>query len=459
MIRERAFYKTFFSMAAVLILQNVLTFSVNLADNIMLGGYSEAALSGAAAVNQIQFVYQSLMTATAEGVVILGSQYFGKKQTEPIKTVSAHALRLGLLICVLLFAAVTLFPRPLVSLFTESDAIVEQGLRYLHAVRWTYPFFAVTQVLLGVLRSVGVVHIAPVLSGSTLVINCAINYTLIYGRFGAPELGVTGAAIGTITARVAELLILILFLWKGEKRLALRPRDFLRRDKTLFRDYLGVALPILLVNGLWGLNTAAQNAIMGHVSDHAFAANSVASPLFTLVKSGAIGAASAAGFVIGKAVGEGDEKKLRAAARTLQVLFLAIGVVSGAILWVVRAPILSLYDLSPETFTLADRFLKILALIIVGMAYQMPTNMGIIRGGGNTRFPMILDLVSIWAIVLPLSALLAFVFHASPAWVVFCLNADQLFKGVPVFLKANFGSWARSLTRDPVPAAGLPENG
>ena len=445
MIRERAFYKTFFSMAAVLILQNVLTFSVNLADNIMLGGYSEAALSGAAAVNQIQFVYQSLMTATAEGIVILGSQYFGKKQTEPIKTVSAHALRLGLLICALLFAAVTLFPRPLVSLFTESDAIVEQGLRYLYAVRWTYPFFAVTQVLLGVLRSVGVVHIAPVLSGSTLVVNCAINYTLIYGRFGAPELGVTGAAIGTVTARVAELLILILFLWKGEKRLALRPRDFLRRDKTLFRDYLGVVLPILLVNGLWGLNTAAQNAIMGHISDHAFAANSVASPLFTLVKSGAIGAASAAGFVIGKAVGEGDEKKLRAAART--------------ILWVVRAPILSLYDLSPETFTLADRFLKILALIIVGMAYQMPTNMGIIRGGGNTRFPMILDLVSIWAIVLPLSALLAFVFHASPAWVVFSLNADQLFKGVPVFLKANFGSWARRLTRDPVPAAGLPENG
>ena len=101
----------------------------------------------------------------------------------------------------------------------------------------------------------------------------------------------------------------------------------------------------------------------------------------------------------------------------------------------------------------------ILALVIVGMAYQMPTNMGIIRGGGNTRFPMILDLVSIWAIVLPLSALLAFVFHASPAWVVCCLNADQLFKGVPVFLKVNFGSWARRLTRDPVPAAGLPENG
>ncbi len=447
MVKDKSFYKTFFSMSAVLILQNVLTLSVNLADNIMLGGYSDVSLSGATAVNQIQFVYQSLLTAIAEAVVVLGSQYFGKKQIAPIKTVAAHAMRLGLLVCALLFTAVSLFPREILSLFTDSDAIIGEGAVYLSVMRWSYLFFAITQVLLGVLRSVGVVRIAMVLSASTLAVNCAINYTLIKGRFGAPRMGIAGAAIGTVTARVTELIILFAFIVLKEKNLKLRPRDFLLRDRLLFRDYVKVAAPIMIVNGLWGLNTATQNAIMGHISDAAYTANNVANPLFALVKSGAIGAASAAGYLTGKTVGEGDMKKLKAYARTLQLLFVGVGVVSGAVLFFIRTPFLRLYDLPEETKALADSFLKILALITAGMAYQMPTNVGIIRGGGNTRFPMILDLVSIWGIVLPLSALLAFRFHAPAAAVVFCLNADQLFKGVPIFIKANFGKWARTLTR------------
>ena len=448
MVRERSFYKTFFAMAAVLVLQNVLTFSVNLADNIMLGGYSEVSLSGAAAVNQIQFVYQSLLSAAGEAAVILGSQYFGKGRVEPVKRVAAAAVRLGLGICLLFFVLVSLFPRFSLSLFTESDAIISEGLLYLRLVRWTYPFFALTQVLLGVLRAVGSVRIALGLAASTLTINCAVNYTLIYGHFGAPRLGVAGAAVGTLVSRAVELLILVVFILKKENVLRLRPSDLTRTEKTLTRDYCRVAAPILLVSGLWGLNTAAQNAIMGHVSDSAFAANSAASPLFLLVKSGAIGASSAAGFLMGKTVGEGDPKKIRDYARTLQVLFLAVGLFSGALLWVLHAPVLRLYSLSPETHANADAFLKILAFVTVGMAYQMPTNMGIIRGGGNTRFPLVLDLVSIWGIVLPLSALLAFYFRAPAAAVVLCLNSDQLFKGAPIFFKVNFGKWAKSLTRE-----------
>ena len=447
MVREKSFYKKFFSMSAVLILQNVLTFSVNLADNVMLGSYSETALSGASAVNQVQFLYYNLLIAVGEGVVVLGSQYFGKKQTEPIKTVAAHAMRMGLYLCGVLFTLVSVFPRGIVSLFTDSEPIIGEGMVYLRTVRWSFLFFAVTQVLLGILRSVGVVKIAPVLAASTLAINCAINYPLIHGRFGAPRLGVTGAAIGTIASRIAELIILLIYIAVKEKKLNLRPQDILRRDRLLLRDYLRVASPILLVNGLWGLNTATQNAIMGHISDAAYTAGNVANPLYTLVKAGAVGEASAASFIIGKTVGEGDEKKLKAYARTLQILFACGGIISGIVLFFARIPFLSFYDLSPETRALADRFLKILAISIAGMAYQMPTNVGIIRGGGNTRFPLILDIVSIWVIVLPLAALLAFKWNAPAAAVIFCLNADQNFKGVPIFIKVNFGSWARRLTR------------
>ncbi len=449
MIRDFRFYKKFLGMFIVLVLQNILTFSVNLADNIMLGGYSEAALSGATAVNQIQFIYLCILTSLAEAVVILGSQYYGRGLLEPIRHLAATGMRIALGSCFLLFVLVVACPHLLLQAFTEDEVIIQQGLLYLRIIRFTFLFFAITQMLLGLLRSVGVVQIALVLSASTLIINCTINYTLIYGHFGAPELGIQGAAIGTLTARIIEMLIVILYLWKGNVPLPVRCRDFFETDRALTKDYLLIMLPMLLVNSLWGFNTAVQNAIIGHLSSQAFAANSVSNVLYSLVKSGALGASSATSYFTGRAIGAvgADQIKLRRYTRTVQVFFVGIGLVSAMILYLLRTPILGLYELTPETYALADQFLVILSVVIIGMAYQMPANSGIIRGGGTTVFPTVLDIVSIWCFMIPLSAVMAFVIKASPAVVVFCLNSDQLFKCIPVFFKVNYGRWARELTR------------
>ena len=191
-------------MLIVLVLQNVITLSVNLADNIMIGGYSEVSLSGVASVNQIQFIYQQLLSALGEGIVILGSQYFGKKKLEPVKEIAACAMQFALGLCVILFVAMSLFPGAILSVFTTDKAIIDEGVRYVGIIRFTYPFFAVTQILLATLRGTGTVKIALALSVIALCINCCINYTLIYGRFGAPEMGVAGAAIGTLVSRVTE---------------------------------------------------------------------------------------------------------------------------------------------------------------------------------------------------------------------------------------------------------------
>ncbi len=306
LVRERSFYRSFFRMCCILVLQNVITLSVNLADNLMLGAYSETALAGAAAVNQIQFVYQQLLVSFGEGLVIIGTQYFGKRQTAPIRRIASIAMRFGLSTAVLLFVLVSCFPTQAVGLFTEDVAIVDAGVSYLRLIRFTYPFFALTQMLLATLRSVGTVRIALGLSVSTLLINGGINYVLIYGHFGAPEMGIAGAAIGTLTARVVELVVLLLYLCLREKKLGLRLRDFLHTDRLLLRDYVRVTLPIFCAGALWGFNGAAQNAILGHLSSTAIAANSVASTLFLVVKSAAIGASSSASFHIGRAVGEGD---------------------------------------------------------------------------------------------------------------------------------------------------------
>lgn len=444
---DRAFYGKFFAVYAALVLQNVVTLSVNLADNIMLGSYSEVSLSGAAAVNQIQFMFQQLIMALGDGMVILCSQYWGKRQTDPMKKIGAQAMQAALLVAVCLFAAVSIFPHGVLHIFTDEEAIIEEGMQYLNIIRFTYFFFAMTQILLAVLRSVEIVRIAFYLSMVTFCVNCGINFILIYGRFGAPELGITGAAIGTLVARIVEFFLLVGFINVKEENLHLNLKCFLKTDRVLCRDYIKITLPMFLVNGLWGLNTALQTVILGHMTAAAIAANSMASTVFLMVKSMAVGAASAASILIGKTIGEGNMDRVRQYSRTMQKMFVLIGIFSGILLFLIRIPILELYDLTPATKEMANTFLIILSVVIVGMSYQMPTNNGIIRGGGSPLFVMKMDLISIWCIVLPLSFIMAFIVKASPAVVVCCLNADQIFKCVPAFIKANYGKWIRELTR------------
>lgn len=441
------FYRKFFAVYVALVLQNVVTLSVNLADNIMLGAYSEVALSGAAAVNQIQFVFQQLVMALGDGLVILSSQYWGKHQTEPMKKIGAQAMQAALAVAVCLFVLVSVLPHGVLGLFTTDEPIIREGMKYLGIIRFTYLFFAMTQILLAVLRSVEIVKIAFYLSVVTFCINCGINFILIYGRFGAPELGAVGAAIGTLTARIAEFIILLVYISKKGKFLQLRPGSFLKTDRTLSVDYLKITAPMFAVNGLWGLNTALQTVILGHMTSAAIAANSVASTIFLMVKSMAVGAASAASIVIGKTIGEGSLELVKQYAKKMQKMFVVIGLISGIVLFFIRIPILELYELAPGTKEMANTFLLILSVIIVGMSYQMPTNNGIIRGGGSPMFVVKMDLISIWCIVIPVSFLMAFVVQAPPAAVVCCLNADQIFKCIPAYIKANHGSWIRELTR------------
>lgn len=439
-------------MSLILILQNVITMSVNLADNLMLGAYSESALSGAAAVNQVQFIYQQILLAIGEGIVILGGQYYGKEQYLPYRRIAATAMRLGILSGAVLFLFVSAAPRLVLSAFTTDELIIAEGMRYLSIIRFSYLFFAVTQILLATLRGTGVVRIALYLSIVSMTINCCINYAVIYGNFGAPEMGIRGAAIGTLTARVIEMIVCVIYVWKKNK-LELHFSDYLCSDVGLRKDYLKIMLPMLVINSLWGFNNAAQTMILGHMTSRAIAANSVSTTLFLMVKCMAVGVASTASFMIAKKIGEDRGNDLKQYARTMQILFVFVGIFAGIILYSIRIPVLNIYHLEMETKAMANQFLLILSVTVVTMSYQMPVNSGIIKGGGDTKYCMILDLISIWGIVLPLSFIMAFVFKASPVVVVWCLNADQIFKCIPAFIKVNYGHWAKKLTRNSLVSA------
>ena len=446
--KDKSFYQTFFKLFPMIVLQNVIVLSVNLADNIMIGRYSEVALSGVAAVNQIQFVFQQLTMGIGDALVVMASQYWGQGRTAQIKQLGKAALCVGLFVGVLLFVLTGLFPEPIVRLFTSSDAIVAEGVRYLQIIRWTYLLFGISSVLLALLRSVEVVRISLVVSVTTLITNISINYLLIGGNLGFPELGVAGAAIGTLIARALELCIVLGYYIFMDKRLKVRLGDLVKTDGRLILDYLKHCRLFVVVSLMFGLSTALQSVILGHMNDSAIAANSIANSLFQVLKVMSVGAASATAIMIGKTIGTGDMKKLREYVKTFQFIFLIIGAIIGITLFVLRLFILSFYNLSPETYAMAESFLLVLCFTGMGTAYQMPTLIGIVRGGGDAKFVFFNDLISIWGIVLPLSFLGAFVWNWSPTVVLLCLNADQIFKCGAAAIKANRYTWIKKLTRE-----------
>ena len=446
--KDRQFYKTFLRLCVALMLEQAVILSVNLADNMMLGRYSEAALSGVAAVNQIQFVYQQLVYAIGNALIVLGSQYWGQKRLTEIRSIAGIGVRLEIALALTLFTLVSIFPEGALRIFTDQAEYVAQGVAYLKIIRFSYLFFALTAVLLSTMRVVESVKIALRVSILSLVINVGINYLLIGGRLGAPELGARGAAIGTLTARVVEFIVVGSYVLR-DRRLGLQLRHLLERNSQLAWDFIRVSLPTLGAAFLWGIANAMQTVILGHMDDSAIAAQSISNTVFLLLKVTAVGASSAASVLIGKTVGEGDMERLKQYTRTLQLIFVGIGVALGAIMLLIRIPLLGVYagTISRETYDLANAYMLIQAAVLVVMSYQMPVNTGIIRGGGDTRFVLILDTVAICTFV-PLAWLGGVVWHWSAIRVVVCVNADQFLKCIPAAIRVNSYGWVHRLTRE-----------
>ena len=445
--RDKSFYKALFPILLTIALQNLVAYSVNMADNIMLGSYDQAALSGASTDNPVFFVVQQLSIGVGEALVVLAAQYWGQKRLSPIRTLTGIALKLAFILGAVIVLVCAFFPSQLIGLFTTDAEILTAGCEYLRLLKYTFLLFMITSVLVASLRSVEVVRISFIISIVSLVINVAINFTLIYGRFGFPELGIRGAAIGTLTARAAELLIVLFYMLRVDKRLRLFSENFLRPDRQLRHDYVKVEIPVMLSQILWAVSVPMQSAIIGHLSSDAIAANSVSSTFYQYLKVIVQAMSSACAVMIGKAVGRGDMVRVRSDGRTLSVLSVAIGTALGLLLLVLRTPLLTLYRLTPQALSLADTLIIVMSVVMVGMSYQMPVSMGVIRGGGDAKFTMYMNIISTWAIVMPLSFLSAFVWKWPVAAVVMVIQSDQLFKGIPTFIRFRSYKWIKKLTR------------
>ena len=446
--KNRMFYRRMFTILLTVSLQNVVAYSVNMADNLMLGSYSQVTLSGAATVNQIFFMVQQLSVGICDSLVIIGSQYWGRQNIRSLRKVGGCGLKLAAGGGLLIWALCLIFPSQLMAIFTTDASIASEGMAYMAIIKYTFVLFLITQAILATLRCAETVRIAFIVSCVSLVVNVGINYCLIFGKFGLPEMGIRGAAIGTLIARIVELIIVLVYALKVDQKVRLFSENPLKKDPGISHDFSVLATQILVQELFWAVSIPLQSAILGHLSSDAIAANSIATTFYQYLKVVVRAMASASAVMIGSAIGRGNMEEVKREGRTLSVIDLIIGAILGLILFLLHKPLLSMYSLTPEAYVMADQLLVLMAFLMVTMGYMMPVMNGILRGGGDAKFTLYVNMISTWAVVVPLSFMSAFWWKLPVVWVVFFSQSDQVFKAPIAFLRFRTYKWAKKLTRD-----------
>lgn len=448
-MNERTFYKSFFAMTVTMALQNIIVFGVNLADSIMMGAYSETALSGVGICNNIQYFLMMAATGVSSGMTVIAARYWGRNDRKSIHLISAVGMWLGAAFSVIIFLFAAIAPEFLIRLYTDKPAVAEQALQYLDIIKHTYIIYALTTVLLSILRSVETVKIGFYVSLSSFAVNIVLNYIFIYGKFGAPEMGVRGAALATLIARSIELVVVVIYTLFIDKKLSFRLRDLFVTTRSMFGDYFRTGLPLMMSSVSWGVAMSIQGAIIGRLDESAIAANSIATTIFQIATVICYASSNATCVLIGKTIGEdAPMETIKSRSRRLQLIFLAIGVMSSAILLLCKTLIIDFYDATPQTIAYTNQFIWVLAVSIIGTSYEAPCLCGIVSGGGETGFVLKNDFIFMWLVVLPISALSAFVFKFPVVVTFACLKADQVIKCIVAYFKVNSFNWVRKITKE-----------
>lgn len=445
---DKYFYKTFFSLFGIVAMQNLIVFSVNLADSIMLGSYNEAAMSGVSLANQVQYLLQCAVNGFANGLVVIASQYWGKKDTAPIKKVFSAAFITAVFTSFAMGAVVYAAPREVLGILSNETEIVEAAVDYIRIMALTYVIFAITNILTALMRSVESVKIGFVSSVLALVTNIGLNWLLIFGKLGFPEMGAIGAAYATFAARAVEFIAVTVYVFFIDKKLKTRLRDLFSCGRIYFRDYIKTGLPLVGSGSSWGVAMAVQTAIIGRLGAAAIGANAIAAPVFQVVAVLYSSTGTASSVLIGKTVGEDDIPRVKVYTKRLQKMFIVIGLVSCGLLLLLKNMILDIYDVSAETRELASVFIVILSATVIGSSYEAPCLCGIVSGGGDTKFVLFNDIIFMWCMVLPLSVLSAFVFKFPIPVTFFILKSDQITKCAVAAVKVNRYKWIRTLTHE-----------
>ena len=445
--KDRSFYRSLVTLAVPISLQNLVTFAVSFADNVMIGSLGDDAISGVYIGGQLQSVLQMFVGGIEGAILILAAQYWGKKDTQSIRKVVSTGIKFALAVGLLSSLVAVLFPQWVIRAFTTEPGVIQEGAAYVQIVGFTYLFFSVSQVMIAAMRSVETARIGLYISCMALVINVCLNYVFIFGHFGFPAMGVRGAALATLVSRILEMCVGVGYVFFVDKKLRFGLKDLLHTNRQLLRDFIRYGLPVIGGQVVWAINSLANTKILGYYSAGVIAAASITGMLHNLVYVWMNGMSSAVGIITGKTVGAGQYEKMKEYSKTVQMIFLFVGLISGAAVFLARDGFISLYNASPEAQAYSRQFINVISVTIIGTCYQAACLFGLVKSGGDISFVFKNDTIFVFLVVIP-SSLLA-MWLGAPPWVVFaCLKCDQILKCFVAIVKINRYNWMKNLTRD-----------
>ena len=455
--RDRAFYGRLVSLALPVMLQNLMSSSAGLVDTMMVGTLGQDSLSGVSLANTPFFVAMLFVFGLQSGGAVLISQYWGKNDSRTINRVMGISLYFACIISTLFATVVFLFPEQIMSITTNQPDLLEIAVRYGRVVAFSYAINSFVIVLTGTMRSCEHPMFGTVVSLTGVLANVFFNWVFIFGNLGAPALGVEGAALGTLLARVAELVIAVGYIvFYKKKPFKLELRYILRPGFTIFRDYLKYAAPVMINETLWGLGASIYPIIYGHMeaANDIVAAFSLSGTVDRVVAIAVFAMAHSAAVIIGTSIGSGGKKEeVVSLSKTVSLLSALVGLASGALLilltfTLIRPVVFPMFTLTANAQRTAMIVLLISGFVMVFRSFNITLIVGILRGGGDVKFGMYLDVSSMYLWAIPLGALAGLVFKVDILWVYLLIVSEDIIKSVIGLIRFISGKWVKNVTRE-----------
>lgn len=448
---KRSFYKQAMRITLPIALQNFMDAAVNSADVLMLSFVSQAALSASSLAGQIAFILSNLIYGLSSASAVMAAQYWGKGDRKTVEKVMGMALRIALLVGAVFGIAAAVCPEALMRIYTDDLELIKEGAVYLRVVSASYVLGAFAQIYLSVMRSVERVKMSAAVHCSAVIMNVVLNACFIFGIGPFSKLGIMGVALATSITRAVEVAVCIIDGTRC-KIIRLKVKYLLARGGQLMRDFMRLAVPAAGNDIIWGLAFSVYSVILGHLSSDIVAANSVASVVRNLGTVVCFGTASAAGIILGKAMGDNRLEEAKVYAKRFVGLSIITALLGGAVILLCRPVVLDFMHLYVTVTDVVKSELNIMLFInayyIMGMSVNTMLICGIFRAGGDVKYGLICDTVAMWGYAVPVGLLCAFVFKLPEMWVYFILCLDEFVKMPVNIWHYKKKGWIRNITRD-----------
>lgn len=441
--RKRSLRKEIVRLALPIALQQFMTALVGACDAIMLGKLSQDAMSAVSLATQVTFVFNLFMFAFMAGENMFVAQYYGKGDYTGISQVFSLVTKICGCIAVVFLAGTLFFPEQLMRILTNEKTLIVLGSEYLRVIGISYVFSGIAQTFLAIMKNCGAVNMSTLINGVMVILNIALNAVFIFGLSGFPKMGIKGAALATVLATVVQ------FLWSvGYVLCRIRAVKFSLRscEKKLFGRFWQKTVPLLINNLAWGIGFSMYSVIMGHLGTDAVAANGIANISKNLVVCFCLGLGNAGSIIVGNRLGADRLQEAKEAGETLTKTAIIAGIVSGLVLIALSPFITKMVDLTPTARGYLQKMLLICSYYIAGKSVNCMTIGGIFAAGGDSKFGMLCDSVTLWCITVPLGCICAFILKLPVMVVYFVLNLDEIIKLPVVYKHYKKYKWIKNLT-------------